>query len=270
MVGAGVPMLGDAPADRRLAAPGDIGIDKAVGAAAGQIIVAETEPAPIVDVIVEPHVVGERLAAERAGLCRIGLQQHPHLGTQQLAGTEDAARLGGVLGRDVVGMRAVGMRRRQRQHSRPERGKDRQRRSRRLGRAIRRRPHRLEIAAHRRDRLAVDMAAHALDRRHVRDADPEQESPARLLGERALAVHHRHRVARIDVGDPRRDDQPRRVGEQPGRMDQHIAAAALGQPQRGIAPAFDALRKGGAFRRAQHIHRRPHAELAELHCPILT
>ena len=28
-------------------------------------------------------------------------------------------------------------------------------------------------------------------------------------------------------------------------MDQHIAAAAFGQPQRGIAPALDALRKGG-------------------------
>src|SRR5260370_22777749 len=52
-------------------------------------------------------------------------------------------------------------------------------------------------------------------------------------------------------------------------MHQHIAAAALGQPQRGIAPSLDALGKGGAVRRAQHIHRRPHAELSEFHHPIL-
>src|SRR5690349_21754398 len=52
-------------------------------------------------------------------------------------------------------------------------------------------------------------------------------------------------------------------------MDQHIAAAALGQPQGGIAPSLDALRKGRAVGRAQPIHRRPYPELAELHRQIL-
>ena len=41
----------------------------------------------------------------------------------------------------------------------------------------------------------------------MRHADPEQETAARLLGERPLSVRHRHRVARIDVGDTRRHDQ---------------------------------------------------------------
>src|SRR6266849_3650109 len=106
MVGTGLPMLRDALPDRRLAAPGDVGVNKAVGAAAGEVIVAKAKPAPVVDVIVEPQVVGERLASKGARLCRVALQQHPHLGAEQLAGTENAARLGGVLGRDVVGMRA--------------------------------------------------------------------------------------------------------------------------------------------------------------------
>src|SRR5205809_542043 len=41
MVGAGFPMLGDAFSDRRLVAPGDIGVDKALGAAAGEVIIAK-------------------------------------------------------------------------------------------------------------------------------------------------------------------------------------------------------------------------------------
>src|SRR3954469_4903317 len=53
MVGAGVPVLLDALADRLLGAPGDIGVDEAVGAAARQIVAAKAEPRPVIDVIVE-------------------------------------------------------------------------------------------------------------------------------------------------------------------------------------------------------------------------
>ena len=41
MVGAGVPMLLDAGADRGLVAPGDDRVDKPVGAPAGEVIVAK-------------------------------------------------------------------------------------------------------------------------------------------------------------------------------------------------------------------------------------
>ena len=41
MVGAGVPVLLDAGADRALVAPGDDRVDKAVGAAAGEVGVAK-------------------------------------------------------------------------------------------------------------------------------------------------------------------------------------------------------------------------------------
>ncbi len=62
MVGAGVPMFLDALADRRLVAPGDIGVDEAVRAAAAEIVIAKAEAAPIVDVIVESQIGGERLS----------------------------------------------------------------------------------------------------------------------------------------------------------------------------------------------------------------
>ena len=45
MVGAGVPMLLDAGADRVLVAPGDDRVDKPVGAAAGEVVVAEARAA---------------------------------------------------------------------------------------------------------------------------------------------------------------------------------------------------------------------------------
>src|SRR5262249_46773403 len=60
VVGAGVPMRLHARADRGFVAPGDVGVDKAVGAAAGEIIVGEAEPAPVVHVIVELHIALER------------------------------------------------------------------------------------------------------------------------------------------------------------------------------------------------------------------
>ena len=115
-------------------------------------------------------------------------------------------------------MRAVRQLGRQRHHARPERGDDRQRLFRRLRREIRRR------RASPRDRPASSRpacrrcgrAAPSTDRR-MRHADPEQEPAAGLFGERALAVRHRHRVAGVDVGDARRDDQRFGVGEQPGR-----------------------------------------------------
>src|SRR3984893_4950940 len=81
MVGAGVPMFLDALTDRRLVAPGDIGVDEAIRAAAAEIVIAKAESAPIVDVIVEPHVRSERLAGGRTRLGRFAFEQNPDLGT---------------------------------------------------------------------------------------------------------------------------------------------------------------------------------------------
>src|SRR5580692_6433867 len=81
MVGAGVPMFLDALTDRRLVAPGDIGVDEAVRATAAEIVIANAETAPVVAVIVEPHVRGGRLAGGRTRLRGIHFQQNPYFGT---------------------------------------------------------------------------------------------------------------------------------------------------------------------------------------------
>src|ERR1051325_8432436 len=49
------------PPYRRLVAPGDIGVDKPIGAAIGKLV-GEADAAPIVGVIVELHIGRQRLA----------------------------------------------------------------------------------------------------------------------------------------------------------------------------------------------------------------
>jgi len=97
MVGAGRPMLLDALPDRRLAAPGDIASTKRFGAAAGKVVVAKASRRQLLNVIVEPQVVGERLTPEPAGLRRNRSPAAPYLRAQQFAGPM-MRRACGVLG----------------------------------------------------------------------------------------------------------------------------------------------------------------------------
>ncbi len=220
---------------------------------------------PVVDVIFELQIARQRLAGGAVRPGWVGLEHHPDLGAQQFAGAEDRARLRSVLRCGVIGMRAVGEFARQRHHPRPQRCDDGQRLLGRLGRLIGRVPHRLQVSAHRRDRLAVGMAPQTFDHRPMRDADAEQETATRLLGKGALTVCHRHRIACVDVGDPGRHDQPLGVREQPRGVHQRVAPAALGNPQRAVSACFDPLGKGHRLRRAHAVHPGPNAKLAEFH-----
>src|SRR5262249_37519684 len=67
MVRARIPVLLDALADRPFVAPSDIGVDQTVRAAIREIV-AETEPPPIIGVIVELHVGRQCLTCGGPGL----------------------------------------------------------------------------------------------------------------------------------------------------------------------------------------------------------
>src|SRR5271169_356207 len=82
MVGAGVPMLLDAGADRGLVPPGDDRVNKAVGAAAGKVGLAKALAAPRIDVVLELQVVRQRLARGTARCRRDGFEQNPDFGCQ--------------------------------------------------------------------------------------------------------------------------------------------------------------------------------------------
>src|SRR5260370_750520 len=83
------------------AAPRHHGVEKALRAAAGEVVVTKPLAPPTVDVVLELQIAGKRLTCRAARRCRIGLEQHPHLRAQQLAGTEDRACLRCMLWRRV-------------------------------------------------------------------------------------------------------------------------------------------------------------------------
>ena len=268
VVRARVPVELQALADGALVAPGEVCIHEPVRPAASQVSLREPEAAPVVGVVLERDVGRERRPRCGARLPGIGLQQHHHLGAEQLARAQDAARLRRMLRRHAIGMRAVGHLGGQRQHLGAQRGEHRARLLRGHRRLVGRLAHGLEVGAHGRDRLAVGMAAHGRHHRLVGDSQPEEEPIARLLVETPLGIRHRHGVAGIDVGDARGDDETRGAREQPRRIDQHIAAAALGRPKRLVAALLEALREGQRLGRRKAVQSRPNAELAEVHVPI--
>lgn len=265
MVRARIPMRLDAGPQRRLVAPGDHGVDQPVRSLAGPILGGEALPLPVLLVIRQRQIDAQRLAADRAGAGRVALQRQLLLDAQQLAGAQPRAGVGGMVGRDVVGVGAVGLVPRQLDHARAERGEHGRRR---LGRRRRHEPgcgHRLQIGGHRRDGLAIMVPAHPFDERRVRYAEAQQEAAAGLLGQAELRGMRRLRVARVDVGDAGGDGQPVGVGEQPGRGDQHVAPHRLRAPQRAIAPILHAPGEARRVHRGEMLGRAPDTETAKLH-----
>jgi hypothetical protein len=98
--------------------------------------------------------------------------------------------------------------------------------------------------------------------------DAEQEPAVRLLVQAALGAGHRHRIARVDVGDSGCDDQLAGAGQQPSRVHQHVAPKGLVHPQRRVAAGFDMLGGVERGRRRHAVQQRPDAKLAQLHVPL--
>ena len=129
------------------------------------------------------------------------------------------------------------------EHLGAERGEERGRRLGRLGRHVGRGCHGLEVGAHGRQRLVVGQVAQALHQRRVGDPEAQDEAVARLLGDRALGLHHGPGVPVVDVGDARGEHE--RVGAvgQMGDVGERVPPQGLGQPQRAVAERFQSLRE---------------------------
>src|SRR5687768_8904390 len=93
MVGAGRPVLVDAPANRRRVAPGDHRVDQALGSAAGEVRRPEAEAEQVVAVVHHLEVAAEPRAADAPRAGRIGLGEDGLLRTQELVRAQDVARL---------------------------------------------------------------------------------------------------------------------------------------------------------------------------------
>jgi hypothetical protein len=134
-------------------------------------------------------------------------------------------------------MRAGRLLGRERQHLRPQRGQHDRRIHRRARRHVEAPRHVLEVAAHGRDRLLVSVAAHAGDEMAVRHADALYEAAAGRFADREPERVHRHRIARVDVGDAGGEDEAARVLAEIGDQRERIAADRFGQPERRVAQA---------------------------------
>ena len=120
--------------------------------------------------------------------------------------------------------------------------------------------HSVEVVAHRGDGFSVLVTAHLRDQMSVRDAHPEHEAAAaHLAGGEAQRVH-RHRIARIDVGDAGGEGDARRMSSEVGDRHERIAADGLGQPQCFVAPRLDARGIGRGLRSRHPVHVGPDSE----------
>ena len=108
MICSGCPVLADTRDERLLITPGNQRIDQPVRQAAGEVAVVETGAAPTVHVVRQGEIWQQVRARDTAGTCGIGFEHDLLLHTQELAGSENRACLGGLRNRRVVGMRAVG------------------------------------------------------------------------------------------------------------------------------------------------------------------
>ena len=91
MVGAGVAMLLDTSRDRRLVAPDDERVDEAIAAAAGDVVVGEALPLPVVGVVREPEIGLEVKASDLTGSRGVALEHDALLTRHEAIGTDATA-----------------------------------------------------------------------------------------------------------------------------------------------------------------------------------
>jgi hypothetical protein len=154
---------------------------------------------------------------------------------------------------------------RQAQHGRPQRGQHQRRVLGRLRAAVEGALHGVEILRHRRHGLAVLVLAEAGDEMLVRDAEPQHEAPAGELGQRLLDRAHRHRIARVDVGNAGGQQEPLGARRQVAVECERVASDRFGNPQRRVAERLDAARERRRLVGRQEVQEGPHAEASEIH-----
>ncbi len=133
-----------------------------------------------------------------------------------------------------------------------------------------RRVHPVEVLAHGGERRAVLVLPDALDRDLVAHAEPEQEAVRERVGERLPDRCHGDRVAAVDRGDARRDDDPLGAGEDERGVHEGVAPRHLREPQRVVPELLELGRDlGHAPDRLGVEAAGPDPDASELHHAIL-
>src|SRR5262249_8753814 len=88
-------------------------------------------------------------------------------------------------------------------------------------------------------------------------AEPEDETPLRLLGERALCRGRGVGFAQEDVRDASRDMEALRCGEEPARLHEGVPARYLREPEGPVAEGFDPPGELGGLPRRHRVRADP-------------
>ena len=97
----------------------------------------------------------------------------------------------------------------------------------------------IEIAAHGRHGLVVDMTTHPLDHGRVADAEAKDEAIVIEAGQGAQAAPGGERVASVDIRDGAADDEPGRVRQHEAGDGEGFISERFRVPERRVAEIFN-------------------------------
>src|SRR5262249_46883951 len=232
-------MLAEAAREVLLIAPGNKRVDQPIAATVREVVVSEAEAPQALLVMREPQVEGAGLTRHAPRLRGRALEENLLLDAEPRLGSESLARPRGVLGRYQVRVRASRAPRGKAEEARSESGKHGGGGGLLLRGGVEGPPPPGEGPLERRNGTLILTAEHGPDERRVRDAEPEDETPLRLLGERALCRRRGVGFAQEDVRDASRDMEALRCGEEPARLHEGVPPRYLRKPEGTVAEGFD-------------------------------
>ena len=253
----------DSLPERLLIAPGKNGVDQWVAAAVGKVRFHEPELLQVVLVVVQAEIGGHVGPGYRPGPVGIGFQQQHLLRAEQRVGSDCFPRPGGVGRGHEVGVGAAGLLGAELQHILPQCSQQNRCGFPGGGRHVQGVLHRRQVVFHGADRLAVFVPPNILDQRCMGYPQSQDEAARRQFGEGSVNGVHRHRVARIDIGDTRGENQLLGIGRHVADNRKGIPAHGLGYPQCRISPFFQLPGEANGFGGGHIVYKGPDAQLAE-------
>src|SRR5579863_9132852 len=259
VIGARFQMRAEAAGDRRRIAGEHHRVEESVRPAASEFGLRETEPQPVVAIVGERHVAVHLSPGDCARGGRVRLEAHFLLDHEQLSWPQGVPRHAGLLGRHVIGNGARRTLRGEFQHQRPQRRDHNG-----LIPGVRRFfIEAIEIAAHGRDGLLIDMTAHPLDHRRVADAEAKDEAIVIEAGQGAQAPSGGEGVAGVDIRNRAPDDDSGRVGQHEAGDGEGFVSEGFRVPEGRVAEILDRSHEAFDPRSVQPVDRIPDAQFSQ-------
>ncbi len=121
----------------------------------------------------------------------------------------------------------------------------------------------VEIGSHGADGFAVFVTANARHQWRVRHAQSQHKAPGGQFGDGLVNGIHRHRVARVDIGNTGGENQLLGVGGHKTDDGEGVAAHCLRYPESGVTPLLQLLCELHGLGCRHIVDKGPDAQFAE-------